>query len=160
MDISLLRCPEEVYLAAIGDTAALAERLRSDVELLPQEREALALLVEGKLQEPKRGRGENRPRYLFGALHDYQAYCEVMDLPHAEDFYKFIMGRLREAGNGYGRAAKVLAFVAQECRVDPDRLSNYMRRPKAEKDRRRVRSAEGGVERFHYWLYHTGRLPF
>ena len=152
----LFREPVEVYLAAVGEPTSLAERLRSTVELTSLEREALALLVKGELKPPKLGRGEKRPKYLY---HHFESY-DLMLLPNAEALYQHIMSKLKKTKRAYGRAHEVLAYVSEHDDIESEKLFNYLRRPKDEKARRKPRLPRGVLQRFHLWLYRTGRLTF
>lgn len=157
LDIKKIGSPIEVYLAADGEPEALMARLRSDTELNSQEREALALLFEGKLQYPKRKKGERRPKYLYGALHE--PFNSAINLPAADKTYKFLMEERKKGQEAYGNAEEVLEYVAEIYKLDLQKLSNYVRRSQKQK-RSKVRSPCNEVERFHYWLYASGRLHF
>ena len=146
--------PVEVYMAAVGDTEPLAQRIESGVEMMSWERETLACFLRGELALPRRGKGEKSIPHLKNT----EAHHRQRDLENATLHFHEMMRRLEEAGTKYGRRDDVLKYVAELHRVNLETLENRIRRSKVVKSKTHE-PPKMAIVLFHEWLHRTGRLP-
>lgn len=126
MDIGQLREPIEVWRAAIGNTAPLAERLRAKETIFEFEREALALLISGELKPPRRKKKIDLSEMSLTV----QLNSPRLRKENAAVLYRHIMGELRKKGQERGRSAEVFEYVAQYDGLEVQQVIDEVRRAK------------------------------
>lgn len=151
-----MREPVEVYLAAIGNTAPLEEKLKGEEKLTRWERDALACLIAGKLTRPKRKRGQRTLPHLFQGT---EAHAEQLKLENAVVLYEQIMAELRKRGEAYGRAMEAAEYVCEHDGIEIEKFLNFQRRT-GQRDFAELESdLDPTVRCFQRWLLENGHLP-
>lgn len=161
-DFSELREPIEVYLAAAGDPKPLADRIESRAELHAWERQAIALFLRGELQRPDqngslkfRSRGKKRVSYMPLRERDHIA----LNAQRAAETYRFYMSELRRSGTAHNKSDIVTEQVAREFSITPDAVRNALKSsPNTRKQCPSEEETNSLVQRYHAWLFNTGRL--
>ena len=153
---ALFREPEEVYLAAIGDTEALACRILDEKPLSGWERLALAAYFRGELKPPVRKRGQKQLTYLNGTMADI--YESI--LTDAVSEYHYMMAAKKKAtGTTHKMKSMVAGFIANRDGIDVEKLINRIDRPRKLAPEKSIGDIPpNAVRLFHWWLHRTGRL--
>lgn len=123
MDLMQFRDPIEVFKAAIGNTEPLAARLRSNENIYPREREAIALLVSGKLIPPRRKRNIEQEIIDYYARKEYSRKIEKSVF-----LYRHLMNKLKEQGRAYGMSKEVIAYVSDRDGIHSEKVLHEVRR--------------------------------
>ena len=142
MDFNTLREPFEVWRAALGDFEPLVERLRSGEPIHEIEREAIALLISGKLKPPLRRKAHN-----FTRLHQSISSTEVKSMHYPEGnwvpvaldqrkrnaaaLYRHIMRQLHKSKDAYRRSGEVMRYVAECDGLSLETVRDVVRRAQA-----------------------------
>jgi hypothetical protein len=153
---AVFREPEEVYLAAIGNTEALACRILDEKPLSGWERLALAAYLRGELKPPVRKRGQKKLTYLNGTMDDvYESILTVA----VSDYHRIMAGVKKETGSTHKMKSRVAEFIAIRDEIDVEKLINRIDRSRKLAPEKSIGDTPpNAVRLFHWWLHRTGRL--